>query len=69
MTALGTLEDKKPSVLKFFDEIEGFEIKKGILSHVLVISFLDGKKLKYKINIHVIPYPWHNESVKRLLNK
>ena len=69
VTALGTLENKKPEVLKFFDEIEGFELKKGILSHTLIINFLDGKKLKYKINRHVIPYPWHNESVKRLLDK
>ena len=69
VTVLGALEDKKPEVLKFFDEIEGFEFRKGILSHVLTINFSDGKKLKYKINRHVIPYPWHNESVKRLLDK
>ena len=67
VTALGELENKEPEVLKFFDEIEGFELKKGILSHTLIINFLDGKKLKYKINKFVIPYPWHNESVKRIL--
>ena len=69
VTALGVLENKKPEVLKFFDEVDGFELKKGILSHTLIINFLDGKKLKYKISRHVIPYPWHNESVKRLLEK
>ena len=69
VTALGALENEKPEILKFFDEIEGFELKKGLLSHTLIISFLDGKKLKYKINKFVIPYPWHNESVKRLLDK
>ena len=69
VTALGALENEKPEILKFFDEIEGFELKKGLLSHTLIISFLDGKKLQYKINKFVIPYPWHNESVKRLLDK
>ena len=67
VTALGTLEDKKPEILKIFDEIDGFELKKGLLSHVLTVNFSDGKKLKYKISRYVIPYPWHNDSVKRLL--
>ncbi|MCP1224548.1 hypothetical protein [Sebaldella sp. S0638] len=68
VTVLGALEDKNPVVLKIFDEIDGFELKKGLLSHTLIINFSDGKKLKYKINKYVIPYPWHNESVKRLIN-
>ena len=55
-------------ILKIFDEIDGFELKKGLLSHTLIINFSDGKKLKYKISKYVIPYPWHNESVKRLIN-
>ena len=69
VTALGSLEDKKPKVLKVFDEIEGFELKKGFLNHVFIITYSDGKKIKYKIGRYIIPYPWHNESVKRLLNE
>jgi hypothetical protein len=69
VTVLGSLEDKEPEVLKVFDEIEGFELKKGFLNHVFIITYSDGKKIKYKINRYIIPYPWHNESVKRLLNE
>ena len=62
----GDLEKKAPVVLYLGKDITNIEFKKGILSHKFTIITNEDKKLNYKISRHVIPYPWHNESVKRL---
>lgn len=62
----GNLEKNEPVVLYLEKDIQETEFQKGILSHKFIIVTNENKKLKYKISRHVIPYPWHNESVKRI---
>ena len=53
-------------VLYLGKDISNIEFKKGIISHKFTIVTNEDKKLKYKISRYVLPYPWHNESVKRI---
>ena len=62
----GNLEKKAPVVLYLGKDISNIEFKKGIISHKFTIVTNEDKKLKYKISRYVLPYPWHNESVKRI---
>ncbi len=62
----GNLEKKAPVVLYLGKDISNIEFKKGIISHKFTIITNEDKKLKYKISRYVLPYPWHNESVKRI---
>ena len=69
VTVSGELKKIKPEILTFPKDLSAVEFKKGILSHTFYMVQTDGKKLSYKINRMIIPYPWHNESVKKLFEK
>lgn len=69
VTAAGSMENISPVVLEFHKDIFNVEYKRGFLSHILILNTNENKKIRYKISRYIIPYPWHNESVKKIFSK
>lgn len=62
----GKFSDEEPGFFKLDEDILSLDYKKGFLNHQLILHLPDGKTVRYKISRYIIPYPWHNQSVKAL---
>lgn len=62
----GKFSDEELGFFKLNEDILSLDYKKGFLNHQVIVHLPDGKTVKYKISRYILPYPWHNQSVKTL---